>query len=57
MVRQTKKSLIRRTADILEKPGIAGLALGIFQSRADGAIWGAFFLGLSYGFTVWEAGI
>lgn len=53
----TRKSLIKRTSDILEKLGIAGVLLGIFQSRPDSAGWGAFFLCPSYCFTVWEAKI
>lgn len=50
-----KKAILKRSADILEKLGIAGVGLGIFQQRTDGAVWGCFFLVLSYLFSIWEA--
>ncbi|WP_022655017.1 hypothetical protein [uncultured Desulfovibrio sp.] len=50
-----KKAILKRTADVLEKIAIAGIALGMFQNKTDGIWLAGAFLAASYIFTVWEA--
>lgn len=50
-----KKAILKRTADVLEKIAIAGIALGMFQDKTDGVWLAGVFLAASYVFTVWEA--
>lgn len=42
-----KRSLVKRIADIYEKVGVAGLALGLFQYNFQGALIGLGFLAVS----------
>lgn len=58
MVREKdmKKAILKRTADILEKLAVAGVAVGLFQGRpAEVIVVGLGFLAASYFFTVLEA--
>lgn len=50
-----KKSILKRTADIMEKLAVAGIAISLYQGKASGIWMGSVFLVLSYLFTVWEA--
>ncbi len=50
-----KKAILKRTADVLEKISIAGIALGMFQDKTEGVWLAGVFLALSYVFTAWEA--
>jgi hypothetical protein len=51
-----KKAILKRTADILEKLAVAGVAVGLFQGRpAEVIVVGLGFLAASYFFTVLEA--
>ena len=50
-----KKILLAFTADTLQKIGIAGIALGIYQQKPLAVILGGFFLAAGYGFKIWEA--
>lgn len=52
---EIKKALLKRTADSLEKLGIAGIALAVFQEKNEGVYWGAFFIMISYICTILEA--
>lgn len=49
-----KKTILKRTADVLEKISIAGIALGMFQDKTEGVWLAGVFLALSYIFTAWE---
>ena len=49
-----KKVLAKRIADILEKLGVVGVALAIFQDKSDNAWIAAAFLAMSCAITVWE---
>lgn len=40
-----KRAMIKRVADALEKLGVAGLAVGIFQGNVVGAVCGIAFIG------------
>lgn len=51
----TKKAVIKRAADVLEKLGVAGLALGIFKGEPAGLFIGLGCLVVSFGLTVWES--
>lgn len=42
-----KRALVKRIADIYEKVGVAGLALGLFQYNFQGALIGLGFLAVS----------
>ncbi len=42
-----KRALVKRIADIYEKVGVAGLALGLFQYNFQGALIGLGFLTVS----------
>ena len=44
---ETQKAVIKRCADILEKLGVAGMALAVFQGSKVGAVFGGGFLMLS----------
>lgn len=44
---ETQKAVIKRCADILEKLGVAGMALAVFQGSKEGAVLGGAFIGLS----------
>lgn len=46
-----KRAMIKRVADALEKLGVAGLAVGIFQGNVVGAVCGIAFIGLSLALT------
>lgn len=46
-----KRAMIKRVADALEKLGVAGLAVGIFQGNVVGATYGIAFIGLSIALT------
>lgn len=46
-----KRAMIKRVADALEKLGVAGLAVGIFQGNVVGATCGIAFIGLSLALT------
>ncbi len=50
-----KKALLKRTADVLEKLAIAGIALALWQHKTDMVWLAGLFLILSYVFTVWES--
>lgn len=50
-----KKAILKRTADVLEKIAIAGIALGMYQEKTDGVWLAGLFLAASYLFTIWEA--
>ena len=50
----TKKAVMKRTADALEKIAIAGIALGMYQNRTEGIWIAGIFLVASYVFTIWE---
>jgi len=50
-----KKAILKRTADMLEKLAIAGIALALWQQKTDMVWLAGVFLALSYVFTVWEA--
>lgn len=41
------KNKLKRIADVLEKLGVAGIALGIFQNSSTGTGWAVSFLILS----------
>lgn len=52
-----KRALVKRIADIYEKVGVAGLALGLFQYNFQGALIGLGFLSwrsASYSHTFWS---
>ena len=53
--RTMKKAVLKRTADVLEKIAIAGIALGMFQNKTDGVWLAGIFLAANYLFTIWEA--
>lgn len=53
----TRKSIIKRSADVLEKLGVGGLLLGIFKGEAKGLVIGAVFIALSFILTVIESKI
>ena len=42
-----KRALVKRIADIYEKVGVAGLALGLFQYNFQGVLIGLGFLAVS----------
>ena len=46
-----KRAMIKRVADALEKLGVAGLAVGIFQGSVVGAVCGIAFIGVSLALT------
>ena len=46
-----KRAMIKRVADALEKLGVAGLAVGIFQGNVVGAVCGIAFIGVSLALT------
>lgn len=46
-----KRAMIKRVADALEKLGVAGLAVGIFQGNVVGATCGIAFIGMSLALT------
>ena len=46
--RTMKKAVLKRTADVLEKIAIAGIALGMFQNKTDGVWLAGIFLAASY---------
>ena len=50
-----KKTILKRTADILEKLGVAGLAVGLFHTNTSGMWLSLVFVGMSYIFSAWEA--
>ena len=50
-----KKAILKRTADVLEKLSIAGIALALWQYKTDMVWLAGLFLALSYVFTIWEA--
>ncbi len=50
-----KKALLKRTADMLEKVGVAGIALALWQHMADMVWLAAVMIALSFIFTMWEA--
>ena len=47
LARNQKRALVKRIADIYEKVGVAGLALGLFQYNFQGALIGLGFLAVS----------
>lgn len=51
----TKKAVIKRTADVMEKLGVTGLALGIFKGEPEGLFIGLGCLFVSFGLTIWES--
>ena len=50
-----KKTILKRTADILEKIGVASIAVGLFQNNIMGIWLSPIFFIASYAFTIWEA--
>lgn len=50
-----KKSILKRTADIMEKLAVAGIAIALYQGNFNGMWIGVTFLLSSYLFTIWEA--
>ena len=49
-----KKAILKRTADLLEKLGVAGVALALWQAKTD-MVWLAMIvIAMSYVFTIWE---
>lgn len=50
-----RKAILKLTADTLQKLGIVGLGLSMFQHRSDDAWLALLFLGLSYIITIWES--
>ena len=50
-----KKAILKRTGDILEKLGVAGIALALWQEKTDMVWLAAAMIVLSYAFTIWEA--
>lgn len=53
----TKKAVIKRTADVLEKLGVAGIAVAVFQGNMSTLGLSFFFLTTCYIFTLWEANL
>ena len=51
----TKKAVIKRAADVLEKLGVGGLLLGIFKGEVKGLVIGGVFLVLSFILTIVES--
>lgn len=49
-----KKALAKRVADILEKLGVVGVAMALFQDKFDNTWIAATFLVVSCVLTVWE---
>ncbi|GHS92499.1 hypothetical protein FACS1894107_08550 [Planctomycetales bacterium] len=45
--------MIKRLADIAEKMGVAGLALGLFQGNGLGLLLGSVFVGICLYATYW----
>lgn len=45
------RNKIKRMTDSLEKLGVAGIALGLFQANSTGLLGGLFFLGVSIALT------
>ena len=43
-----EKKILRHTADTLQKVGIAGIAIALFQNRTDGIGLAVIFLAMSY---------
>ena len=50
-----KKSLLKRTADALEKMAIASMVMGLFHDKPLGIAIGVICFAASYLFTIWEA--
>ena len=50
-----KKSLIKRTADALEKLAVGSILVGLFQDKENGIWFGVFCMIISYALTIWEA--
>lgn len=50
-----KRALVKRIADIYEKVGVAGLALGLFQYNFQGALIGLGFLAVSLLWGSWRS--
>lgn len=46
-----KRALLKRGADMLEKIGVAGLAVGLFQGNTLGAAFGLVFAIMSFAVT------
>lgn len=50
-----KKTILKRTADIMEKLAIGSILVGLFQGQQQGLYIGIFCLCATYLFSIWEA--
>ena len=49
-----KKAILKLTADTMQKLGIGGILVGLFQGQSTGLWLGLAFLTGSYLLTIWE---